>query len=101
MEQMFARAIILTAELDPDFLIPVQVLAVVALKKISNLVYLSNYLDYLRWQIWESVVHLNTWHQHRISKLVVTKLLGTITQKKITVLGFLLQTLMTQENQLL
>ena len=37
---------------------------------------------------WESVVHLNTWHQHRISKLVVKKLFGTITQKKITVLGF-------------
>ena len=58
-------------------------------KDILNLVYLSNYFGLPEVaNFWESVVHLNTWHQHRISKLVVTKLFGTITQKKITVLGF-------------
>ena len=31
---------------------------------------------------------LNNWHQHRISKLIVKKLFGTITGKKIAILGF-------------
>ncbi len=58
-------------------------------KDILNLVYLSNYFGLPEVaNFWESVVHLNTWHQHRISKLVVKKLFGTITQKKITILGF-------------
>ena len=73
-------------------------------KDILNLVYLSNYFGLPEVaNFWESVVHLNTWHQHRISKLVVTKLFGTITQKKrLQYWGLpLKQTLMTQENQLL
>ena len=37
---------------------------------------------------WEAVVHLNKWHQHRISKLIVKKLLGTVIGKKICILGF-------------
>ncbi len=37
---------------------------------------------------WEGVVKLNNWHQHRISKLIVKKLFGTVTGKKIYVLGF-------------
>ena len=39
-------------------------------------------------QILESVIHLNIWHQHRISKLVVEKLFGTLSGKKISILGF-------------
>ena len=47
-------------------------------KDILNLVYLCRHfglpqvVDY-----WESVVMLNTWQQHRISRLVVEKLFGT------------------------
>ena len=37
---------------------------------------------------WESVVMLNTWQQHRISRLVVEKLFGTVTGKRLAVLGF-------------
>ncbi len=58
-------------------------------KDILNLVYLSKYfgLEEVA-DFWESVVNLNNWHQHRISKLIVKKLFGTVTGKKICILGF-------------
>ncbi len=58
-------------------------------KDILNLVYLSSYfgLEEVA-NFWESVVSLNKWHQNRISRLVVKKLFGTITGKKICILGF-------------
>ena len=37
---------------------------------------------------WNSVVTLNSWHQHRISRLITKKLFGTLTNKKIGILGF-------------
>ena len=37
---------------------------------------------------WESVVTLNIWQQHRISRLVVQKLFGTVTGKRLAILGF-------------
>ncbi|MFM7551144.1 MAG: nucleotide sugar dehydrogenase [Cyanobacteriota bacterium] len=58
-------------------------------KDILNLVYLCRHFalgevaDY-----WESVVTLNTWQQHRVSRLVVQQLFGTVTGKRIAVLGF-------------
>jgi UDPglucose 6-dehydrogenase len=58
-------------------------------KDILNLVYLCRHFglpevaDY-----WESVVALNTWQQHRISRLVVQNLFGTVTGKRLAVLGF-------------
>ncbi|MFL2496511.1 MAG: nucleotide sugar dehydrogenase [Parasynechococcus sp.] len=58
-------------------------------KDILNLVYLCRHFglpevaDY-----WESVVALNTWQQHRIARLVVQKLFGTVTGKRLAVLGF-------------
>ena len=58
-------------------------------KDILNLVYLCRHFglpevaDY-----WESVVKLNTWQQHRISQLVVEKLFGTVTGKRLAILGF-------------
>ena len=58
-------------------------------KDILNLVYLAEYFGLNEVaNFWESVVKLNNWHQNRISKLVVKKLFGTITGKKIAVLGF-------------
>ena len=58
-------------------------------KDILNLVYLSRYfgLDQVA-DFWEGVVKLNDWHQHRISSLIVKKLFGTVTGKKICILGF-------------
>ncbi|MEC9452595.1 MAG: nucleotide sugar dehydrogenase, partial [Cyanobacteriota bacterium] len=58
-------------------------------KDILNLVYLCRHFglpdvaDY-----WENVVALNTWQQHRISRLVVEKLFGTVTGKRLALLGF-------------
>lgn len=58
-------------------------------KDILNLVYLSKHfgLDEVA-DFWEVVVNLNNWHQHRISKLVVRNLFGTVSGKKICILGF-------------
>ena len=58
-------------------------------KDILNLVYLSKYygLDQVA-DYWEQVIKLNIWQQHRISKLIVNKLFGTVTKKKIAILGF-------------
>ena len=58
-------------------------------KDILNLVYLSNYFNLPEIaDFWESVVELNKWHQNRITELVVKKLFGTVTGKKIAILGF-------------
>ncbi len=58
-------------------------------KDILNLVYLCHYFglpevaDY-----WSKVVDLNTWQQSRIARLLVQKLFGTVTAKRIAILGF-------------
>ena len=58
-------------------------------KDILNLVYLAKYFglnevaDY-----WEQVINLNDWQTKRISKLIVQKLFGTVTAKKIALFGF-------------
>ncbi|WP_288260284.1 nucleotide sugar dehydrogenase [uncultured Prochlorococcus sp.] len=58
-------------------------------KDILNLVYLSEYFGLPEVaSFWNSVVTLNTWHQHRISKLITKKLFGTLSGKKIVILGF-------------
>ncbi len=58
-------------------------------KDILNLVYLAEYFGLPEIaNFWEGVVHINKWHQHRISNLIVKKLLGTIIGKKICILGF-------------
>ena len=58
-------------------------------KDILNLVYLSNYFGLPEVaEFWDGVVKLNNWHKHRISKLIVKKLFGSVTGKKICILGF-------------
>ena len=58
-------------------------------KDILNLVYLSEYFGLPEVaNFWEGVVKLNFWHQDRISQLVVKKLFGTVSGKKISILGF-------------
>ena len=58
-------------------------------KDILTLVYLCRYygLEDVA-SYWEQVVTLNTWQQHRISRLMVNRLFGTISGKRIAVLGF-------------
>jgi UDPglucose 6-dehydrogenase len=58
-------------------------------KDILNLVYLCRHygLEEVA-RYWESVVGLNTWQQHRIARLVVNSLFGTVSGKRLAVLGF-------------
>ncbi len=58
-------------------------------KDILNLVYLSEYFGLTEVaSFWESVVQINNWHQKRISEIIVKKLFGTVTNKKLVILGF-------------
>ena len=58
-------------------------------KDILNLVYLCRYYGLEEVAgYWEQVVALNTWQQHRIARLAVTKLFGTVTGKRLAVFGF-------------
>jgi UDPglucose 6-dehydrogenase len=58
-------------------------------KDILNLVYLCRHyrLEAVA-AYWEQVVTLNHWQQQRIARLVITKLFGTVSGKRIGVLGF-------------
>ncbi len=58
-------------------------------KDILNLVYLADFFGLKEVSnFWEAVVTMNDWHQHRISKLIIKKLFGTVSSKKICILGF-------------
>jgi UDPglucose 6-dehydrogenase len=58
-------------------------------KDILNLVYLCRHYGLEEAaSYWESVVTLNTWQQQRIARLVVNNLFGTVSGKRIAVLGF-------------
>ena len=58
-------------------------------KDILNLVYLAEYFGLNEVaNFWESVVKINSWHQKRISEMVVKKLFGTVANKKLVILGF-------------
>ena len=58
-------------------------------KDILNLVYLSRHygLNEVA-EYWEQIIKINNWQKKRISRLIVEKLYGTVTLKKIVVLGF-------------
>ena len=58
-------------------------------KDILNLVYLCNHFGLPEvGSYWENVLKLNNWHQEKIVKTIVNKLFGTLTNKKIVILGF-------------
>tara|TARA_Y100001933_G_C18979837_1_gene556243 strand:+ start:172 stop:1584 length:1413 start_codon:yes stop_codon:yes gene_type:complete len=58
-------------------------------KDILNLVYLAEHFGLPEVaSFWNEVVKINTWHQHRIAKLIIKKLFGTLSGKKIAILGF-------------
>ncbi len=58
-------------------------------KDILNLVYLCNYFNLPEVaEYWMKVINLNHWQQKRISSLIIEKLFGTVTGKKIAILGF-------------
>ncbi len=58
-------------------------------KDISNLVYLSNHYGLSTVaEYWQKVLDINTWQQERFVELIVKKMFGTISSKKIAILGF-------------
>ncbi len=58
-------------------------------KDISNLIYLCNHYglnevsDY-----WQKVLDINSWQQERLIEIISKKMFGTISEKKIAILGF-------------
>ncbi len=58
-------------------------------KDILNLVYLCRYygLNEVA-EYWEQIVQINLWQQKRISALVIKNLFGTLSNKKLAILGF-------------
>ena len=54
-----------------------------------SLIYIARYfgLDEVA-TYWSKVINLNNWHQKRISQIIVQKLFGTISGKKLAILGF-------------
>jgi UDPglucose 6-dehydrogenase len=58
-------------------------------KDILNLVYLCRYygLDEVA-DYWEQVVKVNLWQQERISRIIIKNLFGTLSEKRIAILGF-------------
>jgi len=58
-------------------------------KDILNLVYLCRHFGLSEVAFyWEQVVALNTWQQNRIAGLLVQRLFGTVTGKRLAILGF-------------
>ncbi len=58
-------------------------------KDILNLIYLCDFFNLPHISnYWKSVLTINDWQQRRISKTVVEKLFGTVSDKKIAILGF-------------
>jgi len=58
-------------------------------KDILNLVYLCRHFGLEEVAAyWQQVVDLNTWQQQRLSRMVVHRLFGTVTGKRLAVLGF-------------
>ena len=58
-------------------------------KDISNLVYISNHygLNEVA-EYWQKVLTINSWQQKRFVELIVKKMFGTISSKRIAILGF-------------
>ena len=58
-------------------------------KDILNLVYICNHYGLKEVALyWQKVIDINVWQQKRISSLIVEKLFGTLSGKKISILGF-------------
>ncbi len=58
-------------------------------KDISNLVYICNYYNlYEVANYWQKVLDINIWQQKRFVRLIINKMFGTISGKRIAILGF-------------
>ena len=58
-------------------------------KDILNLIYLCDFFNLPQVSnYWKSVLTINDWQKRRISRTVIEKLFGTVSEKKIAILGF-------------
>ena len=58
-------------------------------KDISNLVYISNHYNLFEVaNYWQKVLDINIWQQRRFINLIINRMFGTISSKKIAILGF-------------
>ena len=58
-------------------------------KDILNLIYLCDFFNLPQVSnYWESVLTINDWQKSRISRTIIEKLFGTVSEKKIAILGF-------------
>ena len=58
-------------------------------KDILNLIYLCDFFNLPQISnYWKSVLTINDWQKKRISRTIVEKLFGTVSEKKIAILGF-------------
>ena len=58
-------------------------------KDISNLVYIYNHYGlHEEAAYWQKVIDINHWQKNRITSLILNRLYGTLTNKKISILGF-------------
>ncbi len=58
-------------------------------KDILNLVYICNHYGLHEVaEYWEGVLKINSWQQNRITKIIISKLFGTVSEKYIAILGF-------------
>ncbi len=58
-------------------------------KDLLNLIYLCKFYNLIQVaEYWEQVLKLNEWQKKRISKLIIEVFFGTVTDKKIVLLGF-------------
>ena len=58
-------------------------------KDILNLIYISNYYGLKEVaNYWEKVLDINDWQQKRLTSIIIDKLFGTLSEKKISILGF-------------
>ena len=58
-------------------------------KDILNLIYICDYYGLKEVSsYWQKVIEINSWQKFRISNLIVDKLFGTLSGKKICILGF-------------
>ena len=58
-------------------------------KDILNLIYLCDFFNLPQVSnYWKSVLTINDWQKRRISRTIIEKLFGTVSEKKIAILGF-------------
>jgi len=58
-------------------------------KDISNLVYICNHYSLFEVaNYWQKVLDINIWQQRRFINLIINRMFGTISSKKIAILGF-------------